>query len=619
MKNVKIKRLLGLFVSIFLIGTAATNFLSAAPVSSTSYTATEPDWGTPVLVSDIGELRAAITAAPANTPTEIRITSNIVLDTSSPVSIPANRYIKLSSEGGPYKIDADRRGRTVNNVGRLFTANIIITGAYIADSSTGGGLSNSGTFTMLEGTVITGNEAMTGAGMINNGTFNMYGGAITGNTARSSGGALDNQTPGVFTMYGGEISFNTAGNNGGGIFNTGWNIGSSTISRVIIKGGSIHNNTAAVNGGGIHNRGESGIAEMTIEDGEIFNNKAQFGGGVSNVTSTRFVLAGGEIFNNEAVHGGGIYQATRSDLYDLVINDGEISKNIVTQNGGGIWTNRPLTIADAEIIDNTAGNNGGGIFKDGAGAFTMNSGAITGNTANDGGGTYVNNGNMVINVGTISGNTAINNGGGVWITDTNTNFDRLSVAAGVIFADNSASIAYNRDAADDADYAAFILGTAWTSPFEQGYNNYDISYIGSDVATILTVTFDNNYNSSIQSENIFRRVFSGKTVGKSMPLNPTRSGYSFVGWNTSADGTGTMFEDETVVTQNITVYAQWVASDEEDTTESITDPKDDSRDSEKSISNIPQTGNNFLLIAAMIASLVAPLLILSRRSSIIEE
>jgi len=44
----------------------------------------------------------------------------------------------------------------------------------------------------------------------------------------------------------------------------------------------------------------------------------------------------------------------------------------------------------------------------------------------------------------------------------------------------------------------------------------------------------------------------------------TRSGYTFSGWNTSANGTGTSYADEVSFTMNIlgdTLYAQWSAID----------------------------------------------------------
>lgn len=38
---------------------------------------------------------------------------------------------------------------------------------------------------------------------------------------------------------------------------------------------------------------------------------------------------------------------------------------------------------------------------------------------------------------------------------------------------------------------------------------------------------------------------------------PTRAGYQFTGWNTKADGTGTWLTKDSLVTANMTIYAQW--------------------------------------------------------------
>lgn len=42
-----------------------------------------------------------------------------------------------------------------------------------------------------------------------------------------------------------------------------------------------------------------------------------------------------------------------------------------------------------------------------------------------------------------------------------------------------------------------------------------------------------------------------------VPDDPSRSGYSFEGWNTEADGSGSAFTDETLVSRSMRVYAQW--------------------------------------------------------------
>ena len=45
-----------------------------------------------------------------------------------------------------------------------------------------------------------------------------------------------------------------------------------------------------------------------------------------------------------------------------------------------------------------------------------------------------------------------------------------------------------------------------------------------------------------------------------LPANPTAAGWIFTGWNTVADGSGTAFTSSTIVTADITVYAQWTAA-----------------------------------------------------------
>lgn len=52
-------------------------------------------------------------------------------------------------------------------------------------------------------------------------------------------------------------------------------------------------------------------------------------------------------------------------------------------------------------------------------------------------------------------------------------------------------------------------------------------------------------------------ALAGTALGDQMPAAPTRSGYTFTGWNTQADGQGTVFNKDTVVNGTLTVYAQW--------------------------------------------------------------
>jgi uncharacterized repeat protein (TIGR02543 family) len=72
---------------------------------------------------------------------------------------------------------------------------------------------------------------------------------------------------------------------------------------------------------------------------------------------------------------------------------------------------------------------------------------------------------------------------------------------------------------------------------------------------LYTVTFDKN-GGDTEADPLTMTVEHGSTVG-TLPIEPTREGYVFAGWNTEADGTGAEFDADTVVTSDITVYAQW--------------------------------------------------------------
>ena len=51
------------------------------------------------------------------------------------------------------------------------------------------------------------------------------------------------------------------------------------------------------------------------------------------------------------------------------------------------------------------------------------------------------------------------------------------------------------------------------------------------------------------------KVIKGEAIGSNLPADPTKDGYTFKGWNTKADGTGEAVTAETVVTNEMEVYA----------------------------------------------------------------
>jgi len=72
-----------------------------------------------------------------------------------------------------------------------------------------------------------------------------------------------------------------------------------------------------------------------------------------------------------------------------------------------------------------------------------------------------------------------------------------------------------------------------------------------------TVSFNHNGGDTEASPSTETVAYGSKVAA--MPTSPSRDGYSFAGWNTSADGNGSSFDAETIVTDHLTVYAQWSA------------------------------------------------------------
>ncbi len=70
-----------------------------------------------------------------------------------------------------------------------------------------------------------------------------------------------------------------------------------------------------------------------------------------------------------------------------------------------------------------------------------------------------------------------------------------------------------------------------------------------------TVTYNKNGGSSEAVPNT-QAVEQNKVV-TTLPIPPTKTGYTFNGWNTATDGSGSAFGGTTPVTKNVIVYAQW--------------------------------------------------------------
>ncbi|MDR0492401.1 MAG: hypothetical protein LBH74_02000, partial [Nitrososphaerota archaeon] len=459
----------------------------------------------------------------------------------------------------------------------------------------GGGVDTSGEFTLFDGK-ISGNSAHGAGGVLNYHNFNMLGGEITDNNSTGYAGGVENNGSSAlglatFNMSGDAIiANNTATFGGGGVYNA-YNAIFNMFDMALISGNSAatSDNTEG-RGGGVHNNDRATL--NMFDHAVISNNFAIFGGGVFNdINCTSTMSNDTAILDNTAAsYGGGVYNwnpYTTSGPSIFILSDrATISGNSATSYGGGVQNtnNGILRIFGDAVISNNSALYGGGIYtisalsdavtidggtiannsaRSGGGVYTnseltLTKGIIANNTAAvDGGGMYIASGGFVeLLTGTVWGNTAGNNGGGIWVAYANLN--HLFVYNGMAFSNNRASIAYNRNPIDDALYYAQIgPNITWTTPFTQGYNNYDISYTNGVPFALYNVTVNDSYALITGAGNY--------QAGETVTINAgTRSGYTFINWtinqgNITLTLPNTPIATFTMPESNVVVTANWQA------------------------------------------------------------
>ena len=199
---------------------------------------------------------------------------------------------------------------------------------------------------------------------INGGTFNLYGGTITGFVnGVEIGSHNDIKTGSSFTMYGGTITSNEAGSSaGGGVFLISTTNSNVTAPSFTMHGGTISNNTAGASDGG--------------------------GGGVYVGEKCSFTMDGGTITGNTATdgNGGGIYihfNAGNVSISNATItgNKASATGNTSYGHGGGIYSERGVTVENVTITGNNSTFEGGGIY--GKGTITLTDATVTDNNQYD--------------------------------------------------------------------------------------------------------------------------------------------------------------------------------------------------------------------------------------------
>lgn len=318
----------------------------------------------------------------------------------------------------------------------------------------------------------------------------------------------------------------------------------------------------------------SGHGNIEIKDSTFYENEGRstlfiYGNEAINaIPKTKATILNTTFHDNQSIYYGTLY-AMGSDL-DLYVGESSSFEDNQAVSGGGIYFNvqGTLTVEDTTFKGNKAGS--GGAINSSVNTLIGNSQFLN-NTGTTSGGaiyTYANDGaTLAIQNSTFSGNQAPK--GGAIYTD---NLATTTVDALSIFEFNKADRGYvMTDSADIALHSTNILTNRFSAMFENGpsfqygYNNFDINYITGEEIVLETITFDPQNGTPAFDQTV---VLNQQVP---VPDTPIRDGFTFEGWNTAADGTGSLWDFETdTATGPLTLFAQWTPIPTETTTSPTT-------------------------------------------------
>jgi uncharacterized repeat protein (TIGR01451 family)/CSLREA domain-containing protein len=231
---------------------------------------------------------------------------------------------------------------------------------------------------------------------------------VSTNTAEYGGGVFVHA--GHVSMSGGEIRSNTAIIDGGGVY-----VDASDASFTQDSAGVIAGNVSTGFGGGIFVY--DGDAALS---GQVLDNDADDGGGVY-IFSGTVTLDRGQILSNVAANGAGVYINRSEAVFTQTGTTSAIAHNSVSiGKGGGVHiAEGHMTLDGGQIFDNDVPDDeqGGGVYvEESTASFVQNAGSqIVSNSAGYGGGLLVVYGQATLNGGEIVSNTAVVDGGGVYV------------------------------------------------------------------------------------------------------------------------------------------------------------------------------------------------------------
>ncbi|WP_431029989.1 InlB B-repeat-containing protein [Lysinibacillus sp. LZ02] len=366
---------------------------------------------------------------------------------------------------------------------------------------------------------------------------------------------------------------NAGSNYGGGMHN---NNNSPKITNVTFT-----KNHAGLGGGMMNNNGSNPILTNIIFSE---NTASRLGGGINNWHSNP-VLTNVTFNGNRALSGGGIH----NESSNLTLMNATFSGNTGTSIGGGIHNIYSSLMLTSATFNGNVANDGGGIYNNSSSSLTLTNITISGNTTNGSNKAAIYNGsNVKIRNSIIVGNNGPAIGGSSATIEHSLLGDhekgKLYDGTGTPGVDDYKieDIFIHPDLANSAT-ANYRL-KAGSPAIDKGVSTYpELAQITKDLdgndrirgtgidlgayeslASTFTVSYDGNgaTGGQVPVDNAMYETNNSVTVSDNTG-NLEKTGFTFTGWNTQADGGGTSYTANATFqmgTTNVTLYAQWTAN-----------------------------------------------------------
>lgn len=415
-------------------------------------------------------------------------------------------------------------------------------------SNSGGGIRvEAGTTTISDSTNISYNSSGTAGGVyvLKDGTFTMTGGSVSSNAADFGGGGV--YSSGTTTLKGVTVGGSNTGNTassgyGGGILvsngtcelisdddgnltnilnNSSESAGGVSVasgSTLKMTGGNISSNTSTKNGGGIYTNGTTELNGVIVggkNAGNTTTSTGGYGGGVYVDASGTFTMTGGNISANIATsYGGGIYSKGTTELHGVTVG-GQDAGNTTTSTGGyggGICVySGTTTVTDGTSITYNTCGYGGGVRVEKDGTFIMTGGNISSNTSKYSGAGICTRGTIELHGVTVGGQNA----GNTTTYSSGGNGGGIRVVAGTTTVTDDTNISYNTDTGNGAGVsvntgATFIMTGGNISSNTSSKNGGGIYSTGTIELHGVTIGGQNAGNTSAAGGGIY--VYSGITT-----------------------------------------------------------------------------------------------------------